>query len=399
MTRIIDKINARRRQFKTIRPEQADEAIVTDDSSRSLPSPGWYYSFEYFPPKTEAGLDNLLTRIDRMTRRLDPLFIDVTWGTAGSTSARTLSVASYAQRYCGVDVLMHLSCTGMNREQISNILQQAKSCGVHNILALRGDPPKGKRSWDVGDVSGGECQRAIDLVRLIRSLHGDYFGIAVAGHPEGHPSSTSMEEEMEHLKAKIDAGADFIITQFFYDTDVFLQFVRRCRQAGISCPILPGIMPIQSFSSFMRMTTYCGISVPSAVMERLEEVKGDDEAVKDIGCDIAIEMCRRILTSDGGVDGVHFYTLNLERSVTKILMGIGVIDIIAPSTDPTLEQSLLSSSPSTETLRATTGRQLPWRPSAMKQRSMEEVRPINWANRPTSYVMRTEDWDEFPNGA
>lgn len=404
MTRIIDKIHARRRQFKTVKPirdvgddDDSDNATMTTTQE---PSPGWYYSFEYFPPKTEAGLENLFTRIDRMTRRLDPLFIDVTWGTAGSTSARTLSVASYAQRYCGVDVLMHLSCTGMTRDQIASILQQAKSCGVHNILALRGDPPKGKRSWEVGDVSGGECQRAIDLVKLIRSLHGDYFGIAVAGHPEGHPSSTSMEEEMEHLKAKIEAGADFIITQFFYDTEVFLDFVRRCRQNGISCPILPGIMPIQSYSSFVRMTMYCGISVPPSVMERLQHVKDDDEAVKDIGCDIAIDMCRRILTSDGGVDGVHFYTLNLERSVTKILMGIGVIDVIRPTTteSSTLEQSLLSSSPSTESLRATTGRPLPWRPSAMKQRSMEEVRPINWANRPTSYVMRTEDWDEFPNG-
>eukprot|EP00957_Ditylum_brightwellii_P065808 4991862-Ditylum_brightwellii.AAC.1 len=226
MTRIIDKINAWRKKHKT-------------KSSAAGEQQPFYYSFEFFPPKTEAGLDNLLTRIDRMSQRLDPLFIDVTWGAAGSTSARTLAVASHAQRYLCVDVLMHLTCTGVTREQLAQALSQAKSCGVHNILALRGDPPKGKRAWEKDDVSGGECDRAIDLVRLIRKLHGSYFGIAVAGHPEGHPASYSPEKEMAHLKDKMDAGADFIITQFFYDASVFLAYVRNCRENGITCPILP----------------------------------------------------------------------------------------------------------------------------------------------------------------
>ena len=193
MSRIIDKILARRNQklyFKASSPNDGHIGAIENNGSEELIKfkPNWYYSFEFFPPKTEAGLDNLFTRIDRMTRRLEPLFIDVTWGSAGSTSARTLAVASYAQRYCGVDVLMHLTTTGMSREQLESALQQAKSAGVRNILALRGDPPKGKRSWLPGDVSGGACDRAIDLVRLIRELHGDWFGIAVAGHPEGHPS-------------------------------------------------------------------------------------------------------------------------------------------------------------------------------------------------------------------
>lgn len=417
MGRIVDKIYAWR---KKNRPNSTTKNQAAKSNDDQLSNPAFYYSFEFFPPKTEAGLDNLLARIDRMSSRLDPLFIDVTWGAAGSTWARTLAVASHAQRYCGVDVLMHLTCTGVTREQIANALQQAKSSGVHNILALRGDPPRGKRSWAQNDVSGGECDRAIDLVKLIRKLHGSYFGIAVAGHPEGHPSSSSPEEEMKYLKEKMDAGADFVVTQFFYDTDLFLNYVKQCREYGIACPILPGIMPIQSYNSFVRMTEYCGIAVPSEVLERLNPVRDDDEAVKEIGCEIADEMCRRILTTspeDGGVEGVHFYTLNLERSVTRILMSMGAVDVIQPShhndtTSDGGEPATVGTSTKTndavqetstaeklqESVRASAGRQFPWRPSAMEKRSQEEVRPINWANRPKSYVMRTEDWDEFPNG-
>jgi methylenetetrahydrofolate reductase (NADPH) len=408
MGRIVDKIDAWRK--KNRRNTTKNKATTSD----GVVVP-FFYSFEFFPPKTEAGLDNLLARIDRMSSRLDPLFIDVTYGAAGSTIARTIAVASHAQRYCGVDVLMHLTCTGVTREQIANVLQQAKSSGVHNILALRGDPPRGKRSWEQNDVSGGECERAIDLVKLIRKLHGSYFGIAVAGHPEGHPSSRSFHEEMQHLKEKIEAGADFIITQFFYDTNLFLDYVKRCRECDITCPILPGIMPIQSYNSFVRMTEYCNISVPSQVLDRLNPVKDDDEAVKEIGCEIAGEMCRRILETspeDGGVDGVHFYTLNLERSVTRILMSMGAVDVIHPThhnvsindgstiavNGDTTQKKVFPPEKLEESVRASTGRQFPWRPSAMEKRSQEEVRPINWANRPKSYVMRTEDWDEFPNG-
>ena len=344
MARIIDKIYARRKEFKSERDshnaakqkqqheQQQVDSLPSHLRNRPTPprrnvqststaqpnvsndtltdrskddntaiQPGWYYSFEYFPPKTEPGLDNLQIRIDRMCRRLDPLFVSITWGANGSTLSRTLSVASHAQRFACVDVLLHLSCTGLTREQIAQILNMAKSSGVRNILALRGDPPAGKRGWKVDDVSGGECNRAIDLVKLIRKLHGEYFGIGVAGHPEGHPSSPKGEDgqilEMQHLKEKLDAGGQFIITQFFYDVNVFLNYVKRCREAGIHCPIIPGIMPIQSYSSLLKMTQFCGISVPSSVINRLKDVRLDDEGVMQIGCEIATEMCRTILTS------------------------------------------------------------------------------------------------------
>lgn len=269
-----------------------------------------------------------------MSLRLDPLFVSITWGANGSTSSRTLAVASHAQRFACVDVLLHLSCTGLTREQIAQILSIAKSSGIRNILALRGDPPQGKGAWREGDVSGGQCERAIDLVRLIRKLHGDYFGIVVAGHPEGHPSSGKGEEgkilELQHLKEKVDAGADFIITQFFFDVNVFLDFFKRCRKSGIECPIIPGIMPIQSYTSLLKMTNFCGISVPSEVIERLECVRHDDEAIKKIGCELATEMCRTILTTDDlDVDGFHFYTLNLERSTTRILAKLGGVNVLS----------------------------------------------------------------------
>eukprot|EP00557_Chaetoceros_sp_GSL56_P002762 CAMPEP_0176500762 /NCGR_PEP_ID=MMETSP0200_2-20121128/13768_1 /TAXON_ID=947934 /ORGANISM="Chaetoceros sp., Strain GSL56" /LENGTH=594 /DNA_ID=CAMNT_0017899539 /DNA_START=466 /DNA_END=2250 /DNA_ORIENTATION=+ len=340
-----------------------------------------------------------------MTNRLDPLFIDVTWGESGSTSVRSIAIASHSQRYCGVDALLHLTCTGMTKDQIASVLRQVKSHGVQNILALRGDPPRGKPSWQRDDVSGGECDRAIDLIQLIRELHGDYFCIACAGHPEGHPSSHSEELELMHLKEKIEAGADFIITQFFYDADIFLEYVQKCRAFGIQCPILPGILPIQSYSSFTRMTSFFNISVPEYIMKRLDPVKEDDEAVKDIGCEIAIDIANKILTTpmdQGGMDGVHFYTLNLERSVNRILMAMNAVTTLSANNDNGKDETKENGNPQQMSPSlapiASSRRQYPWKPSAMVQREKEDVRPINWANRPTSYVLRTEDWDEFPNG-
>ena len=169
------------------------------------------------------------------------------------------------------------------------------------------------------------------------------------------------------------------MTQFFYDADVFVDYVSKCRAAGITCPIIPGVMAIQSYPSFVRMTRFCKTKVRPSVMKALEEVKDDDEAVKTRGVAIAVEMCQRLLR-EGYCDGVHFYTLNLERSVRRILEEMGTVG---------REEAEFSSKAQ---------RKLPWRPSTLETRQKEEVRPINWANRPKSYMKRTEDWDEFPNG-
>ena len=243
---------------------------------------------------------------------------------------------------------------------------------------------------------------------------------------EGHPSSKSVDQELSHMKEKVDAGADFILTQFLYDPDLFIEYVEKCRTYGIECPILPGMMPIQSYGSFLRMTEFCNISVPASVKSQLEPVQYDDEAVKRIGCQITADMCEKILNHPNlDIDGLHFYTLNLERSVTRILYMLGTISstktidiantnkenaLLSPAEFDSGDESKkdgfkssLSVSPghlgdSYLVVNNSRSRQFPWRPSAMESRSKEDVRPIHWANRPKSYISRTEDWDEFPNG-
>ena len=208
---------------------------IKDAQSRKSP----FFSLEFFPPKTEAGVENLYLRIERMVS-FQPIFVDVTWGAGGSTRELTTAISVYTQKYFGTDVLMHLTCTNMTKIQMRDALNIAKDSGIKNILALRGDPPKGAQFWE--PINDGFLH-AIDLVRFIKQEYGDYFGIAVAGFPEGHPQTQDdAVADIRYLKEKIDAGADFILTQFFYDTNVFLNFVQRCRDAGITCPIIPGIL-------------------------------------------------------------------------------------------------------------------------------------------------------------
>lgn len=266
--------------------------------------------------------------------------------------------------------MMHLTCTNMPRESILDALEKAKAAGIRNILALRGDPPKGSDTWEKCDNG---FTYAADLVKFIRAQYGDFFGIAVAGYPECHMSSSSKEADIAHLKEKVDAGADFVITQLFFDCDIFLDFVARCRAVGITVPIIPGIMPIQSYDGFCRMTGFCKTFVPQRILDKLEPIKHDDAAVKSFGVELAVEMCQYL--SQRGVQGMHFYTLNLERSVFRILEGLGYI-----------------------TLDGERHKQVPWVPSKLKSRQKEEVRPIFWANRPSSYLSRTSTWDDFPNG-
>ncbi|CAN8061916.1 unnamed protein product [Agarophyton chilense] len=332
-----------------------------------------FFSFEYFPPKTETGVSNLYQRVERMTA-VEPLFCDVTWGAGGSTSGLTLELSGNIQKYLGVDVMMHLTCTNMPSGKVLEGLEGAKTRGIRNILALRGDPPAGKE-WSKCEDG---FEHGTDLVRFIRANYGDYFGICVAGYPEGHPAGfldgkITMKQEMEYLKEKVEAGADFIITQMFYDVDTFLGFVRDCRDAGITVPILPGILPIQNYNGFKRMTGFCKTYVPQAILDAMEPIKDDDLAVKDFGIRLGVDMCKRILKS-GLCPGIHFYSLNLENSVMGIIDKLNLI-------------------PRTESIRS-----LPWRPATVDKRRNENVRPIYWANRPKSYLDRTSTWDDFPNG-
>ncbi|KAG8727035.1 hypothetical protein FRC12_022859, partial [Ceratobasidium sp. 428] len=210
-----------------------------------------WWSFEYFPPRTAQGLQNLLDRIERM-RGLGPEFVDITWNAGGRTSDLTSELVKTCQGVIGVETCMHLTCTNMPQDKVDVALREAKAAGCRNILALRGDPPTGQEEWTT--VQGG-FQHGIDLVRHIRKEHGDYFDIAVAGFPQTITlPEAEAAQEMQWLKEKCDAGANFIFTQMFYDADVFIRWVKAARAAGITIPIVPGINPIQTWNGFIRAT-------------------------------------------------------------------------------------------------------------------------------------------------
>ncbi|KAF4319806.1 hypothetical protein G195_004769 [Phytophthora kernoviae 00238/432] len=341
---------------------------VIDKINASIERQEVFYSFEFFPPKTPAGVENLYARMDRMAA-LEPLFCDMTWGAGGSSAQLTTELSANAQKLSGLEMLMHMTCTNMAAGDIKKALDQAKEAGIQNILALRGDPVRGATSFDECDKG---FSHAVDLVRYMREEYGDHFCIGVAGYPEGHTESEDKAADIKYLKEKVDAGADFIITQLFYDVKVFVEFVKECRAVGITCPIIPGIMPIQNYGGFERMTSFCNTYVPEEVRKALEPIKDNDEAVKDYGVQLGITMSQQLI--DAGVPGLHFYTLNLERSVRRILEGLSSLSSRVPR------------------------RELPWQTSTLSSRAAESVRPIYWSNRPKSYVHRTAMWDEYPNG-
>ena len=226
------------------------EMKVIDKIKAKAKAKAPFFSFEFFPPKTDEGLRNLFSRVERLAG-LSPVFIDVTWDASKPASNdKTLLICKVAQQYFGVDAMMHICLTSMSKAELRSVLTRAKEAGIENVLALRGDPPKGKE-WK--PVEDGLAYGA-DLIRFIRKEFGDHFCIACAGYPEGHMDNPDAEADLAHLKAKVDAGADFVMSQLFYDADLFLEFVKRCRNKGIECPILPGIMPIQSYRGFDRMT-------------------------------------------------------------------------------------------------------------------------------------------------
>lgn len=272
-----------------------------------------FFSLEFFPPKTQQGLINLYDRIERM-RQLGPLFVAVTWGAGGSTSERTLELCAECQNTFGVDTLMHLTCTNMDVAKIDQALEQAKQRGIRSILALRGDAPRGQEYWTVCE---GGFTHAVDLVKYIRAKYGDYFCLGVAGYPEAHTESESAERDLEYLKAKVEAGADFIVSQLFYDPELFLAWQGRCREAGIEAPILPGVLPIQSYQSLRRLIHLTKVKLPTKLQRELEQVAANDQAVKELGIQNAVEIIQAL--HERGVWGVHLTTLNLEHTVDQVL--------------------------------------------------------------------------------
>nr|POE87870.1 methylenetetrahydrofolate reductase 1 [Quercus suber] len=334
------------------------------------------YSFEYFPPKTAQGVQNLYDRMDRM-HGFGPAFIDITWGAGGRMSNLTIDMVRVAQSAYGLETCMHLTCTDMEHSKIDGALKDAYKAGCTNILALRGDPPREQEKWEQTD--GTAFRYARDLIKYIKKGYGEHFDIGIAGYPEGCDDGTTAEQHIPYLKEKVDAGGTFIVTQMCYDADIFIDWVKKVRAAGIpdSVPIIPGIMPIQTYDSFLRRAKWTQCRIPPAWMEALEPIKGDDAAVRNVGKSLIAEFCRRLLDS-GVTMHLHFYTMNLAQSTQMVLEELSV----TPTTDdhhPDIKP-------------------LPWRQSLGLNRRDENVRPIFWRNRNRSYVARTQEWDEFPNG-
>lgn len=309
------------------------------DKIASLPEDGKYFSLEFFPPKTAMGFSNLRVRLNRMQQALRPLFVNVTFGAGGSTSQKSLELAELCQRELGLTTCLHLTCTNMSRHLIDKALEDAKAMGIRNILALRGDPPR-KDEYNperTEEETSEELTWAIDLVKYIRRNHGDYFCIGVAAYPEGHadeshPLGQSLEHDLPYLVEKVQAGADFIMTQLFFDIAAYDNFEKTLREhpsgAFKTLPIIPGLMPIQSFQMIKRTTKLSHAKMPEHLLSRLNAVKGDDEKVKLIGVDILSEMVEQIKTvksRSSGPKGFHFYTLNLEKAVSFILERTGLI--------------------------------------------------------------------------
>ncbi|KAH6611064.1 methylenetetrahydrofolate reductase 2 [Trichoderma cornu-damae] len=303
------------------------------DKIAAMPADGEYFSLEFFPPKTPMGFSNLRVRLQRMERALRPLFVNVTWGAGGSTAQKSVELAELCQRELGLTTCLHLTCTNMSRAMIDQALEDARALGIRNILALRGDPPRAeyRDADEPAQAASEEFTWAIDLVRYIRKKYGSYFCIGVAAYPEGHgdgshPQGQSFEHDLPYLVEKVQAGADFIMTQLFFDIDAYGKFETALRHhpsgAFRTIPILPGLMPIQSYAMIKRTAKLSHAKIPDELMARLNAVKGDDEKVKMVGVDILgelVEQIREVKSRTPGPRGFHFYTLNLEKSISFIL--------------------------------------------------------------------------------
>lgn len=274
-------------------------------------------SLEFFPPKTEEGERNFFEKTVPTLSALKPDYCSVTYGAGGGTRQKTISIVERIQREHHLPALAHLTCVGSTREQIRGFLEQAKTAGIRNILALRGDPPPGT---EFTKPEGG-FEYAAGLVRFIREFGG--FGVGVAGFPEGHlDCREGRQADWGHLKAKIDAGADFVLTQLFFDNADYFRFRDHLTQLGVSIPLVPGIISILSASQIRRFVEMCGAALPAPLQAELDQRADDDAAAAAFGIEYATKQCAELLKA--GVPGLHFYTLNKAHSTTQILKNLNL---------------------------------------------------------------------------
>jgi methylenetetrahydrofolate reductase (NADPH) len=280
--------------------------VVKSDSSH-------VFSFEFFPPKTPEGKVKLRATWQQLAT-LNPRFFSVTFGAGGSTREGTLETVLEI-RAAGRDAAPHLSCIASGKAEIAAILARYKEHGIRHVVALRGDLPSGL-------AAGGEFRFANELVGFIRETTGDWFWIDVACYPEYHPQTRKAADEVKNFKRKVDAGANSAITQYFYNADAYFRFVDECRAAGISIPIVPGVMPIGNFSQLSRFSDACGAEIPRWIRTKMESFGDDSASIRAFGLDIVTALCERLLA--GGAPGLHFYTLNQAALTTTIWQRLGL---------------------------------------------------------------------------
>ena len=276
-----------------------------------------FVSLEFFPPKEREAWPAFFAVVERLLV-VHPLFVSVTYGAGGSTHAHTLEIVSTLRTAYGLTPMAHLTCVGAGREKIRGFLDALDAAGVTNVLALRGDPPRGEAHF-VPDSK--DFQHATDLVAFIRQAY-PRLGIGVAGYPEGHPEAVSLEADLDYLRQKFSLGADFAVTQLFFDNDVYFDFVARARAVGIAKPIIPGVLPILSLASAKRMASMCGASLPEPFLAKLTaaDAEGGAPAVARVGIAHAREQARDLIAR--GAPGVHLYTLNKAEAVLAIMAGL-----------------------------------------------------------------------------
>lgn len=285
-----------------------------------LKARGPTFSFEFFPPKSDDAVEGLVGRATELAK-LRPSFVSVTYGAGGSTRDRTRDLVVRLRNQVGLNTAAHLTCVGHSREELTDLLEHYRRQGIKNIVALRGDAPDARQGFVAHE---GGFSYACELVELIRGSFGDAFAIAVAGYPEGHPETPNKLADMDNLKRKVDAGADAVFTQLFFDNRDFYDFRERCELLGIKAPVVAGIMPVLSWKGISRMAGLCGARIPAKLLSRLQRVSDNDEAVAAIGVDWAVQQCRDLL--DNQVRGIHFYTLNRSGATLEIYRRLGASD-------------------------------------------------------------------------
>jgi methylenetetrahydrofolate reductase (NADPH) len=272
------------------------------------------FSFEFFPPKDDEGLARLRRTLSELQDDR-PAFVSVTYGAGGSTRDRTIEITREIKEDFGIEAMAHLSCVGTTVEELRGLLDQVRDAGIENVLALRGDPPRGETEWR---PHPGGLRYSTELATLVAA---DYdFAIGAACFPEVHPEAPDLEHDLRFLKEKLAAGASFLITQLFFDNELYFDFVDEARAAGVTVPIVPGIMPITNFQQIKRFTEMCGASIPAELERELVTRADDPEAVAELGVAYATLQCSELLAR--GAPGIHFYTLNRSPSTRAILAAL-----------------------------------------------------------------------------